>query len=49
MVLVVKYPPANSRDIRDVGSVPGSERSPVRSACNALQYSCLENPVDKGT
>ena len=49
MVLVVKNPPANAGDIRDAGSIPGSERSPGGGYGNPLQYSCLENPVDGGT
>ena len=45
---MVKNPPANAGDTRDVGSVPGSERSLGRGRGNPLQYSCLENPVDRG-
>ena len=41
----VKNPPANAGD---PGSVPGSERSPGRANCNPRQYSCLENPMDRG-
>ena len=41
--LVVKNPPAG-----DVGSIPGSERSPGGGNGNRLQYSCLENPMDRG-
>ena len=48
MVLVVKNPPANAGDIRDAGSVPGSGRSPGGGHGNPVQYSCLENPVDRG-
>ena len=33
----------------DPGSTPGSERSPGRGHGNPLQYSCLENPMDRGT
>ena len=44
----VKNPPANAGDIRDVGSTPGSERSPGRRNGNPLQYSCLENPMVRG-
>ena len=40
---MVMNPPANAGDGRDVGSVPGSERSPGRQHGNLLQYSCLEN------
>ena len=47
MVLVVNYLPAKSEDIRDVGSIPGSRRSPGRGHDNPLQYSCLENPMDQ--
>ena len=46
--LVVKSPPANARDLRDVGSIPGSGRSPGEENSNPLQYSCLENPTDRG-
>ena len=46
--LVVKNSPANTRDIRDVASVPGSRRSPGGGNGNPLQYSCLGNPMDKG-
>ena len=48
MVLVVKNPPANTGDVRDVGLIPGLERSPRRGNSNALHYSCLENPMDRG-
>ena len=45
---VVKNPPANAGDARDVGSVPGSGRFPGVGNGNLLQYSCLGNPVDRG-
>ena len=48
MVLVVKNPPANAGDIRDVGSIPGLERSPGGQHGNPLQDYCLENPMDRG-
>ena len=48
VVLVVKNPPANAGDKREVGSIPGSGRSPEVGNGNPLQYSCLENPVDRG-
>ena len=48
VALVVKSPPANARGIRDVGSVPGSGRSLGGGHDNPLQYSCLENPMDRG-
>ena len=41
--------PANSGDMRDAGSIPGSERSPGGRHGNLLQYSCLENPMDRGS
>ena len=44
----VKNPPANVGDVRDASSVPGSERSPEGGHGNPLQYSCLENPMDRG-
>ena len=45
---MVKKPPANAGDIRDMGSSPGSGRSPGGAHGNSLQYSCLENPMDRG-
>ena len=39
--------PANAGDIRDAGSVLGSGRSPGEGDGNPLQYSCLENPMDR--
>ena len=45
---MVKNLPANARDIRDVGSIPGLRRSPGGGQGNPLQYSCLGNPVDRG-
>ncbi len=45
MALVVKNLPANAGD---VGSIPGSGRSPGEGNGNPLQYSCLENPMDGG-
>ena len=39
-----KDPPANTGDVRDAGSIPGSGRSPGGGYGNPLQYSCLENP-----
>ena len=45
---MVKNPPANAGDARDVGSIPGSGRSPGGGHGNLLQYSCLENPMDRG-
>ena len=47
MILVVKNLPASAGDIRDVGSIPGSGRSPGGENGNPLQYSCLENPMDE--
>ena len=44
---VVKNMPANTGDIRDVGSIPGSGRSCGGGHGNPLQYSCLENPMDR--
>ena len=45
---MVKNPPANARDIKDMGSIPGSGRSPEGEHGNPLQYSCLENFMDRG-
>ena len=44
----VKNPPANTGDARDMGLTPGSGRSPGEGNGNPLQYSCLENSVDRG-
>ena len=48
MVLVVKNPPANAGDLRDVGLIPGLGRPPGEENGNPLQESCLGNPVDRG-
>ena len=45
---MVKHPPANAGDARDVGLIPGSGRSPEAKNGNPLQYSCLENSMDRG-
>ena len=45
---MVKNLPANAGDLRDVGSIPGSGRSPGEGSGNPLQYSCLGNPRDRG-
>ena len=45
---LVKNQPANAEDARDVGSIPGSGRYPVKGKDNTLQYSCLGNPMDRG-
>ena len=46
VVLVVKNLPANTRDVRDLGSIPGLGRSPGGGHGNLLQNFCLENPMD---
>ena len=48
VVLVVKNLPANAEYIRDAGLIPGLGRSPRGGHGNPLQYSCLENPMDRG-
>ena len=45
---MVKNPPANTGDIRDAGLIPGSGRVPGGGYGNPLQYSCLENSMDRG-
>ena len=45
---MVKNPRANAGDIRDEDSIPGSGRPPGGGHGNPLQYSCLENPTDRG-
>ena len=47
LVVVVKSLPVNTGDIKDVGLIPGSGRSPGGGHGNPLQYSCLENPMDR--
>ena len=49
MAQAVKNLPANAGDSGDMGSIPGSGRSPGRGSVNPLQYSCLENPMDRVT
>ena len=44
---MVKDPPANAGDIRDMGSMPGLGKSPGEGNGYPLQYSCLENPMDR--
>ena len=48
MVLMVKNPSATAGDLRDVGLIPELGRSPGGGHENPLQYSCLENPMDRG-
>ena len=49
VALVVKNIPANAGDLRDMGSIPGSGGSKKEERNgNPLQYSCLENPKDRG-
>ena len=45
---MVKKPLASAGDIRDAGSIPGSEDPLEEGTGNPLQYSCLENPMDRG-
>ena len=47
MALVVKNPPVNAGDIRDLGSIPGSRGSLGGGHGNPLQYCCLEDPMDR--
>ena len=48
VALMVRNLPANAGDTGDAGSIPGLQRSPGGGNGNPLQYSCLENPVDRG-
>ena len=48
MALGVKNPPASAGDLRDMGLIPGSGKSPGGEHGNPLQYSCLEKPMDRG-
>ena len=45
---MVKNPPANAGDLTDTSSIPGSGSSPGEGNGSLLQYSCLENPMDRG-
>ena len=47
--LVVKNPPASAGEMRNMGSIPRPRRVPGGGHVNPVQYSCLENPVDKGS
>ena len=46
---VVKNPPANAGDVRDLGSILGSGKSPGEGNGNPLRYLCLGNPMERGT
>ena len=48
MTLVIKNPPANAEDIRDLSLIPGLGRSPGEGNGNSLQYSCLEKLMNRG-
>ena len=48
VALLVKNPPANRGDVRDTGSIPALGRSPGAGHRDPLQYSCLENAMDRG-
>ena len=48
MLLVVKSSPADAREARDKGSIPGAGRFPGEENVNPHQYSCLGNPMDRG-
>ena len=47
--LMIKHPCTNVGDIRDMGKIPRLGRSPGEGHGDPLQYSCLENPKDRGT
>ena len=49
VALVVKNPCAKAGDTRDSDSIPGLGRFPGEGHGNPLKYSCLENPMDRGT
>ena len=48
VIQLIKNTPANAEDTRDVGSIPGSGRSPRVGNGNPFQYSCMENSMDRG-
>ena len=45
---MVKNPPPNAGDVGNMGSIPGLGRCPGVGSSNPFQYSCLENPMDRG-
>ena len=47
VALVVKNPPVNAGDVRDVDLIPGLRKSPGGGHGNLFKYSCLENPMDR--
>ena len=47
-VKLVKHPPGNSGDMRNMGLIPGLERCPGGGHGSPLEYSCLENPMNRG-
>ena len=47
MAILVKNPPANAGELKDAGSIPGLGRFPGEENGNPLQYSCLEDPMDR--
>ena len=49
VALVIKHLPASAGDRRDAGSIPGLGTSPGEGNGNSLQYSCLENSMDRGS
>ena len=49
VVLVIKNPPANKREARDPGFIPGSGRSLGKGNGNTFQYSCLQNLMNRGS
>ena len=48
VLLVIKNPSANAEKLKDRGLIPGSRRYPGERNGNPFQYSCLENPMDRG-
>ena len=44
---MVKTPPVNAEDVRDMGSIPGPGRTPGEGNGNPFQYCCLGNPMDR--
>jgi len=49
VALAVKNLCAKAGDVREAGSIPESGQSPKEGNGNPLQYSCLKNPMDRGT
>ena len=48
VMLMIKNPPANAGEVRDMDSAPGLKKSPGGQCGNPIQCSCMENPMERG-